>query len=235
MQDRRTRLKSPHTPLTLKAIAMNRQTRFCSPSAVKSIALALSAVCAALCALPALANKDDRTQPINLSFERHGTTDRAKGRTEIVGDVMLSQGSTLLRAERADLRETPDGFYRASASGTLSKQVSFRQGGDATGEAVQGSADRLDYDSRAYTVRLQGRARMQHVEGARVAMEVTGASVAYDKRANFFTIEGGSGSPNPKGRGRILLMPTPANNSDAADGIAPALELQPSLTLTQPN
>jgi lipopolysaccharide export system protein LptA len=201
---------------------MRDQIRFSSPLVCTLVA--------ALAAGPALADRADSTRPAALSFDRRGTSDLANGRTEIVGDVMLSQGSTLLRADRAEVHETPDGFYRAAASGTPARQASFRQGRDAPGAAVNGAADQLDYDARAATMRLQGQARM-HVAGARVAMDVTGAAIAYDNRADVLVVEAGSRSPNPRGRGRIVYMP-PAPAAVADDMAAP-LPLQPSLTLGQ--
>lgn len=212
---------------------MSYRTRTSPPQAPKVIASVLWVAWTAFGAGPALADKDDRTKPINITFERRGVVDIARGRTEVVGDVVLTQGSMLLRAERADVRETPGGFHQAFASGASSKQVSFHQGRDARGESVEGSADQLDYDTRADTVRLLGNARMRQVQGALVIKEVTGAAVAYDERADILAIEGGSSSPNPKGRGRILLMP-PANRTAEGDAfVVSPLMLQPTLTLGQ--
>ncbi|MFG6486356.1 LptA/OstA family protein [Roseateles sp. BYS78W] len=201
---------------------MRRRFRPSSPKFV------VCALCAALGAGPALADRADSTRSVSLSFDDRGLSDLAKGRTEIVGDVVLSQGSTLLRAERADLRETPDGFYRAFASGRPSRQASFRQGRDAPGAAVDGSADQLDYDARAATVHLLGKAYMR-VEGARGRMEATGSTITYDNRADVLVVEAGSRSPNPQGRGRILYMPSAVVDASASA----ALRLNPSLTLGQ--
>lgn len=197
---------------------------------------ALSLLLAALlCAAPAWAEKADRLKPLNIASERGGRVDVVNQRTEFNGDVVLSKGSMVLRAEKVDMRETSDGYYQAYASGETGKQVKFRQARDVPGEAIEGAADQLEYDTRADTVRFVGNAVVRRTQGTQVAEEVTGAVIVFDNRSEVFTVEGGSASPHPSGRVRMVMMPrTPPAASDAAASApaAPAPQpLQPSLTL----
>jgi lipopolysaccharide export system protein LptA len=189
-------------------------------------------------AWPAQAEKADRLMPLNIVSEKGGSVDVANQRTEFLGDVVLSRGSLLLRAERIDLRETGDGYYQANASGKTGKQVSFRQARDVPGEAIEGFADALEYDTRSDSVRFLGNAVVRRTQGNRVADEVTGAVIVYNNRSEVFTAEGGNASPHPSGRVRVVLMPRGAaaaadSAAEAPAAAASGVTLQPSLTLPQ--
>ncbi|MEE9475252.1 MAG: lipopolysaccharide transport periplasmic protein LptA, partial [Roseateles sp.] len=169
--------------------------------------------------------------------ERQGRIDRINQRTELLGNVIITKGSLLLRAEKVDVRETRDGYHQAYASGTAGKPVSFRQARDVPGEAIEGVADQLEYDTKTETVRFIGNANVRRTRGATVSDEVTGAVIVYDSRTEVFALEGGNASPNPNGRVRMVLMPRlPADAAASAPGGATpsALPLQPSTTITPP-
>lgn len=176
------------------------------------------------------AERGDSQKPLNISADRGGRLDVVKQRTEFNGNVVLSKGSMLLKAERLDVRESSDGFYQAYASGEAGKPVSFRQLRDVPGEAIEGSAEQLEYDTRSDTIRFVGNAVVRRTRGGVVADEVTGAVILYDNRTEVFSVEGGQTSPHPNGRVRVVLMPRGASAPEAA-GSNPVLPLQPSTQL----
>jgi lipopolysaccharide export system protein LptA len=192
-------------------------------AAALTLALAFSA---------AQAEKADRLKPIVFTADKEGRIDSVNQRTELFGNVILTKGSLMLNAEKVDVRETRDGYYQAYASGAAGKPVSFRQARDVPGEAIEGRADQLEYDTKTETVRFIGNANVRRVRGATVADEVTGAVIVYDSRTEVFALEGGNASPNPNGRVRMVLMPrTPP---EAASAPPATLPLQPSTTITPP-
>ena len=191
----------------------------------------------ALAALSAHAEKADRLKPMIFTAEKEGRLDSMNQRTELLGNVIITKGSLLLRAEKVDVRETRDGYHQAYASGTTGKPVSFHQARDTPGEAIEGTADQLEYDTRTETVRFIGNANVRRTRGATVADEVTGAVIVYDSRTEVFALEGGNASPNPNGRVRMVLMPRvqPDAPASAPATTPPAvLPLQPSTTITPP-
>jgi lipopolysaccharide export system protein LptA len=192
--------------------------------------LRLAPLLLALAAVTAHAEKGDRLKPLTLSSDKPGVVDTGNQRTELQGNVVITQGSLVLRAEKVDVRETRDGYVQAYANGVAGKPVSFRQGRDLPGEAVEGQADQLEYDTRTETVRFIGNANVRRTRGTAVAEEVTGAVIVYNSRTEVFTLEGGSASPNPNGRTRIVMMPR-AQPDDAASAPPAALPLKPSTTL----
>lgn len=199
-----------------------------NPPLIAALALVLTSLLAAPCAR---AEKADRDKPMVVTAENGGRSDIAKQRTELVGDVVMTKGTMLLRAERVDVRETADGYYQAYASGKTGKQASFRQARDVPGEVVEGVADQLEYDTRADTVRFLGNAVVRRLRGSLVADEVTGAVIVFDNRSEVFTLEGGQNSAQPSGRVRMVLMPRTASTPETP---ASGVPLQPSTTLQPP-
>jgi len=195
----------------------------------------LLAAALSLAAQPSWAEKGDRLKPLNISSDNGGSIEIAKQRTEFNGNVVLSKGSMVLRAERLDLRETPDGFYQAYANGQTGKQVSFRQARDVAGEVIEGFADQLEYDTRSDTVRFIGNATVRRLQGTAVADEVTGAVILFDNRSEVFTLESGQSSPHPSGRVRVVMMPRGAAAAPEAatppEAAASGISLQPSTIL----
>ncbi|MCV2351380.1 lipopolysaccharide transport periplasmic protein LptA [Paucibacter sp. Y2R2-4] len=200
----------------------------------QALGLGLAALLILSASSPALAEKADRLKPLNIASEKGGRIDVANQRTEFLGDVVLSKGSILLRAERVDLRETGDGYYQAYANGQTGKQVSFRQARDVPGEAIEGFADQIEYDTRSDAVRFIGNAVVRRTVGTSVGDEVTGAVIVYDNRSEVFTVEGGQSSPHPSGRVRVVMMPRGEAASGSTDAKTPALPLKPSTELQPP-
>lgn len=183
-------------------------------------------------AVPAVqAEKADRLKPMIFTAEKQGRLDGVNQRTELLGNVVITKGTLLLKAEKVDVRETRDGYHQAYASGMTGQPVTFRQARDTPGEAVDGVADQLEYDTKTETVRFIGNATVRRMRGTAVAEEVTGAVIVYDSRTEVFTLEGGNASPNPNGRTRIVLMPRLQPGDEPASAPAAPLPLKPSTTL----
>lgn len=190
-----------------------------------------SALTLALAAPAAQAEKADRLKPMIFTQDKQGRVDGVNQRTELTGNVIITKGSLLLKAEKVDVQETRDGYHQAFASGAAGQPVSFRQARDVPGESIEGVANQLEYDTRTETVRFIGSATVRRLRGTAVAEEVSGAVIVYDSRTEVFTLEGGSASPNPNGRTRIVMMPRPQPGDEAASAPAAPLPLKPSTTL----
>lgn len=177
-----------------------------------AVALALAAA-----AMPALAEKADRTKEMVIEGDKSGSWDMQRQVMVWTGNVTISQGTMLIRAERVELRELPSGFRAATALGAAGKQASYRQKRDNLDEFVEGFADRIEFDGRADTVRFIGNGLMRQLRGAVVANEVQGQQLLWANSSEQFTVEGGAKSPaNPTGRVRAVLSPPPEPASGAA-------------------
>ena len=195
----------------------------------------LRAVCLSLglafAALPAGAEKTDREKPMVLTADNGGEVNLESSAGELVGDVVIGQGTLRLTADRVKWQLPPDGFYRFYAFSTGDKQVDFRQGRDAPGETVVGMADRIEYDTKADSVRLIGHAVMRLLRGALVIKEATSAVLVYDKRAETFKFEGAENGTQGSGRTRLTILPRDAGTATPPAPAASGVPLQPSTTI----
>ncbi|MBX3612768.1 MAG: lipopolysaccharide transport periplasmic protein LptA [Burkholderiaceae bacterium] len=197
-------------------------------SAGVALWLALSACLPA----PALAEKADRNKPINVEADRMQYDD-LKQINVFTGNVVLTKGTILLRADRLVIRQDPEGYQYGTATGNL---AFFRQKREGVDQFVEGQARQIDYDGKRETFRLQQQAMMRRTENERVVDEVHGSDILYESRNEFFTVEGTSGTAatpgNPAGRVRVIIQPRDAAPAaPAAPGEAtplkPAEQLAP--------
>ena len=196
--------------------------------------LLAAAVALSLAALPAVAERADRGKPMVVEAEQPGTVDLLRQVVVFSGNVVVTQGTMVLRADRLELRELPDGFRAATALGAPGRPATWQQRRDGVDEIVQGSADRIEFDGRADTLRFSGNGIVRRLRGSTVSDEVNGALITWDNTTEVFTVQGGVATPaNPSGRVRVVLTPpaaaasapaagTPAGTAPAAPGAAPA-------------
>jgi lipopolysaccharide export system protein LptA len=182
-------------------------------------------------ALPAWAEKADRGKSMTLESDQPCTVNLLKQTSVCSGNVVISQGTLLIRADRLELRETPEGYQMAQATGSTTKPATYRQKRDGVDETVEGQAQRIDYDSRAGTLRFDGAAQVRRLQGAVLADEISGAVIVWDSVAETFSVRGGAASPgNPGGRVRAVIAPR--GPADAASAPAAAASgLRPSASL----
>jgi lipopolysaccharide export system protein LptA len=201
-------------------------------SSVARSALMLAALAAALLPpTPARAEKADRGKPMVVEADRPGTVDLQRQVVVFSGNVVITQGTMSLRADRIEMREMPDGYRAASAIGSPGKPATWRQRRDGVDETVEGAADRIEFDGRADTLRFIGNGAVRRLRGGAVADEITGATILWDNSAELFKVEGGAATAaNPSGRVRAVLSPR-AEPADAAASARPGAPLAPSRSL----
>ena len=194
--------------------------------------LALLLACTLPVVAPAWAERADRNKPMVVEADRPGTVDLQRQVVVFNGNVVISQGTMVLRAERVEMRETADGYRVASATGAAGRPASWRQRRDGVDETMEGVADRIEYDGRADTLRLVGNGAVRRLRGGVVADEITGAAITWDNAAEVFKVEGGAATAtNPTGRVRAVLSPRPEAASAPVAAPAPAPSLAPSRRL----
>lgn len=195
------------------------------PSTALRIAATLAVTCAAAWGPSAHAERADRSKPMVVEADRPGTVDLQRQVVVFNGNVVISQGTMVLRADRVEMREMPDGFRAASAIGGSGRQASWRQRRDGAGEEiVEGVADRIEFDGKADTLRFVGNGSVRRLRAGTVADEITGATILWDNLAEVFRVEGGAPTAaNPGGRVRVVLSPRAEAASAAASGAAPGV------------
>ena len=194
-------------------------------SAGGGLALAVACVLALLLAGAARAEKADREKPINLEADRV-TVDDAKQLATFEGNVVLTQGTMVIRGDRMEVRQDKDGFRHGISWGNLAY---FRQKREGYDEFIEGWAERIEYDGRAEKVQMFARAAMKRGQD-----EVRGDYISYDAASEFFQVIGGgpkAANPNnPEGRVRAVMQPKPRETPPAS----PPVTLKPATQLGAP-
>jgi lipopolysaccharide export system protein LptA len=167
---------------------------------------------------PVAAEQADRYKPLHVEADAQSRIDMANRVITFSGNVVVTKGTMTLRADRVEVRETPDGFHQATATG---RPASFRQKRDGVDEFVEGQAQRLEYDARADTVRFTGDAVVRRLRGTVVADEISGALITYNNATEIFEVQGGS-DPQTSTGGRVRAVLTPRQADPAASAATPA-------------
>ncbi|OYV31578.1 MAG: lipopolysaccharide transport periplasmic protein LptA [Thiomonas sp. 20-64-9] len=202
--------------------------------------LLLTLLCAPSLALPVLAAKTDRNQPIHIEADAMRYDD-VHQTSVFTGNVVVTKGSLVLRAATVDVRQAPDGYQYATAIAAPGQLATFQQQLDtAPGQPTQtmdGAAQRIEYDGKTDVVTLRGQAMLSRLIDGKLADRSQGNVIAYNQITDVFTVEGGAQgatATNPGGRVRVMLTPQPAAPSaPTAPKSPPALKVAPKLG-TQP-
>jgi lipopolysaccharide export system protein LptA len=192
-------------------------------SLLRSGLLALG--CAVLAITPALAERNDRTKPVNLEADRV-TVDESKQTATFEGNVVLTQGTLMIRGDRMIVQQDADGFKSGTAHGKL---ASFRQKREGYDEYIEGFAERIEYDSKADKVQMFNQAHLKKGND-----DVRGNYISYDAATEFFRVTGGgkqaATAGNPEGRVRAIIQPKVRDAAPAA----PPLPLKPATGVANP-
>jgi lipopolysaccharide export system protein LptA len=167
--------------------------------------------------LNAFAEAADRNQPIELEADSVTVND-AKKISTYSGNVILTQGSLVIRADKLIVREDEQGFQHSTSTGNPS---TFKQKREGKNEYMEGSAQRIEYDGRMDKVQLYTRASVKRGEDI-----VRGDYISYDANAEYAEVIGGVKSESNPGSGRVKATIQPKSkqvpSSVAPKSVAPA-------------
>jgi lipopolysaccharide export system protein LptA len=212
--------------------------RFCSIGrGTRAVLVAASLVpTLALLSGPAAAEKADRYQLMAIESDQGGKLDLQRQVSVFTGNVLITKGTMTIRAARVEARQDASGYSSAVAFGSPGHPVTFRQKRDGADEFIEGEAERLEYDGRTDTIRFVTNAAVRRLRGATPADELTGNLITYNAIADEVNVSGGTAPTptNPTGRVRVVLTPregseAAAEAARAASQAAPSLRTSPGL------
>ena len=165
-----------------------------------SVLMALS-----LLATPTLvkAEQADREKPIVADADKL-TMDNSKKVSIFEGNVVITQGTMRITADRVVITEDKDGLHHASGTG---RPTTFRQKRDGLDEYVDGHSLRFEYDGKIERIEL-----FEQAELLRGRDDVKGEYISYDTVTEFFKVNGNA-SREASGAGRVHAVIQPAQNA----------------------
>ncbi|MDE1545009.1 lipopolysaccharide transport periplasmic protein LptA [Dechloromonas agitata] len=188
-----------------------------------------------LATLPAHAEKADRDKPMLVEAGKVSIDD-AKKIQILEGDVVITKGSMVLKAERVIITEDRYGFQKGTAFSGKKGLAYFRQKREGKDEYVEGEAERIEYDTNTEVAELFHRAWVKSGED-----QVKGDYIWYDAVNEKYLVTAGE-TRTPTGaapRVRAVIQPKnketeperPANRGErlqlkgaAGLGVEPAQE-----------
>jgi lipopolysaccharide export system protein LptA len=199
----------------VKSAARQRFAPLRAAGTAMVVVCALGATIAAVA--PASAEPADRSKPISFSGDTGDANLQARGGA-LTGNVIITQGTLSIRADRVIFKQNADNSLSATAYGN---PVAIRQKRDGVDEYYEGYAQRVEYDGAKELVELFDRALLKRGQD-----EIRSNYVSYNTATEVFKAEGREGSvPDPTGPGarvRGMFQPradaTPPGKEKEKDG-----------------
>lgn len=179
---------------------------------------------------PAWAEKADAEKPVNIEADRVSVDDVNKVQT-FEGNVQMTKGTLIIRAERIVITQDDAGFQRGVAFGSGNVLARFRQKREAADEYVEGEAERIEHDARIEKTEFFNRARVKSGQD-----EVRGQFISYDARNEQYVVTSGpDGSrAKPGSNERVRAVIQPKNKKDDAPVVAPKTRVESVIAPPRP-
>ena len=137
--------------------------------------------CLALCCAAAHAEKADREK--NIEFQGDSGGGNAENKTgELVGHVVITQGTMAIQADRVTFKQNADNSLSATAYGN---PVRFREKRDGADDYYEGYAQRIVYDGEKRFIELFDNALLK-----KSGDEIRSNYITYSAATEKFTAEG---------------------------------------------
>lgn len=172
------------------------------PSHLTFRVLVLPFILSLLC-MPASAERADREKPTNIEADRMSMDDMRK-ESVFEGNVVLTQGTMMLKADKITVKQDAEGFSSGVATG---RPAQFRQKREGMDEFIEGFADRVEYDGKSEKLQLFTNARVKRGDD-----EVHGDYISYNAVTEFYEVLSTKGSTTattsgPAQRVRATIQP----------------------------
>ena len=182
-------------------------------------------IACALAFMPAAASaeKADRDKPTHIEADKL-LHDELKQISVFSGRAVLTKGSMVLRGDRIELRQDPEGYQFGVILPEANKRAFFRQKREGLDEFLEGEALRVEYDGRADRIKLIDQAEIKRYRGTSLGDQMSGKLIVYDNLKDVFTIDGQPSADKGKpsdARVRVTLAPRSKSQEGAGEKQAP--------------
>ena len=179
----------------------------------------------ALFSFPVQAEKGDRDKPINLEADRVSLDDINKVQV-FEGNVVMTQGTMVLRTAKLVVTQDADGFQKGVATGGRGGLAYFRQKRDGKDEYIEGEAERIVHDAGTEKTEFFTRAWVKSGQD-----EVKGSYISYEAVTEKYLVTNTGGTTNSatgetQARVRAIIQPKGKNTPPPPAG--EPLKLKPA-------
>lgn len=182
-----------------------------------------------LAAMNAAAEKADAGKQAVIEYDSLHVDDVTQV-TTLTGNVIVTKGTLVLKADKAVIRQTPDDDMQVTLTTSGSKPANFRQKRDG-GPAlfVEGEAQRIEYDERSAVMKLFSGARIRQLDGERLTDEIKSEFITYDSIREVFAARNDASGVTKPGAPRGMLIIAPRKPKPAPAATPPAAPVTPAV------
>jgi lipopolysaccharide export system protein LptA len=149
--------------------------------------LVAAAAVALACASSAFAEKADKAKNINFTADQPAEVDFEKRVGTLKGNVVITQGTLTIKADRIDFKQNADNSLSATAYGN---PIAFKQKKDDSDEYYEGFAQKAIYDGSKDLLELFDRALLKQGTD-----EIRSNYISYNSTSGIFRAEGRPDAP----------------------------------------
>jgi lipopolysaccharide export system protein LptA len=143
----------------------------------------------------AFAERADKEKPAVITADKNDI-DELNNVQLYTGDVELTKGTIILRADQLTTKQDPEGYnFGVAVSTQPNKLAYFKQKREGVDEYIEGRAERIEYDEKSDTVKLFNRAIVKRLAAGRDADEIRGDRIDYNTRTERSTALSSETSP----------------------------------------
>ncbi|NMM26319.1 MAG: lipopolysaccharide transport periplasmic protein LptA [Glaciimonas sp.] len=157
----------------------------------------------------ALAEKADTDKPTNVEANQMSYDDLKQINT-FIGNVVLTRGTLLMKADKVVVTTDPSGYQFATLYGAPGAVATFRQKRDGGPNLwMEGQAERIEYDTKTEIAKLFSHAKLKRLDGSKTTDEVEGEFISYNSGSEFFNVTNSASGTSTPGNGRIKVTIQP--------------------------
>ena len=181
----------------------------------------LTVLCLIVATGSAIAEKADRGKPINLEADKVTVDDRNKVHV-YEGNVILTQGTLVIRAAKVVVTQDLEGYQRGVAYAPPGGLAKFRQKREGRDDYVDGEGERIEQDAKTEVTQFFNKAWVRSGQD-----EVRGEYIQYNGVTENYLVTNGPNAtvvPGQQGGGRVraVIMPKGSTSPAAAPEAKPA-------------
>ncbi|WP_374485527.1 lipopolysaccharide transport periplasmic protein LptA [Zoogloea sp.] len=161
----------------------------------------------------AIAEKADRSKPVNIEADRVTVDDKNKIHI-FEGHVALTQGTLTIRSDKLVVSQDMEGYQRGIATGGDGGLARFRQKREGKNEWVEGEGERIEHDARSELSQFFQRAHVKNGDD-----EVRGQYIQYNGLTETYVVTNGPNAttiPSQQGRVQVTIQPKKKGESASA-------------------
>lgn len=153
------------------------------------------------------ASNDGQEEPATQILSNELTYDENTKTSVFSGEVIMTRGLLRLLSDELRLTEDAEGYQYGTATVNEGKRVYIRQDRPENFEVLEGIGERAEYDGKAETFDLIGKARLTRFICGKPFDSVSGERVRYFQKTDRYQAFSGPNSDNPDGRVRSIAQP----------------------------